>query len=725
MAKNGLNRGKMVLAFAFVFFFSLFVHESTYAQVNTLSISLSGELSINLMPGQTSSVSQTITVETSNYTGYTLFLSTSDNNVSLQNTNDSTMLFPTITLTGGESILLSEFPSSSAYGYSLDDTHFKPVTSGMEIGSNNQAATDDIVFTIGAKAGANAQAGTYQKTFILTAIANDAAYEITYDANTNDTVDNLPGVQSNNTSQNTVQLLSIRPQRDHYLFLGWNEDSDATTAAYQPSDIYTLDQQAANCITLYAIWSELSFTVSGNPTEWTNQSATLTVVPASAIQSYIEAYSFDGGTTWSSSASQVFPENQSNIIVLMRDIYGDVSAGVSVDITKIDKVAPTISFNNARLIATLDESTSFDSLVTVSDSLSGVSSDGLVVVRGKGTVLSNTNFFTYPGLYAISMSATDRAGNVTAFDTSVLIRWPTGAKYVLKKTVLDGDGVVGVGIATDSTISGLYQDTVDTGLDSSLPFSSEYYYSGPDTASNYLDFGGYTYSILNLAINNDVKLISDVSSQNVRYSSRKIFESGSNMDPDDWETWYSGKYLYYSNDSQYRTFSDEELAHIDEATFYAGRFTKDATPTLADTIDAERNSAVNLGADSAAFHGHFALPTVSDYIKACNEMNSVYNISTTQSNSSIFKTCSWLQTSAEQWTINSKNDTSTDNDYWVLDPTILNNNRIVSRTYYYYENYRPVFYLTGETILSGSGTSGDPYTVQEDWSWFDDVQILQ
>ncbi len=29
------------------------------------------------------------------------------------------------------------------------------------------------------------------------------------------------------------------------------------------------------------------------------------------------------------------------------------------------------------------------------------------------------------------------------------------------------------------------------------------------------------------------------------------------------------------------------------------------------------------------------------------------------------------------------------------------------------------------TILSASGTEFDPYTVQEDWSWFDNAQVLQ
>ena len=77
----------------------------------------------------------------------------------------------------------------------------------------------------------------------------------------------------------------------------------------------------------------------------------------------------------------------------------------------------------------------------------------------------------------------------------------------------------------------------------------------------------------------------------------------------------------------------------------------------------------------------------------------------------------------DQWTLNSKNATSTDNDFWVVDTAGGTN--IQSRTYYYNQQYRVVFYINDATILSGDGSSTNPYTVQEDWTWFDDVQVLQ
>ena len=38
---------------------------------------------------------------------------------------------------------------------------------------------------------------------------------------------------------------------------------------------------------------------------------------------------------------------------------------------------------------------------------------------------------------------------------------------------------------------------------------------------------------------------------------------------------------------------------------------------------------------------------------------------------------------------------------------------------------RVTFYVNEDTIISGTGTSSDPFTVQEDWAWFDNAQVLQ
>lgn len=55
---------------------------------------------------------------------------------------------------------------------------------------------------------------------------------------------------------------------------------------------------------------------------------------------------------------------------------------------------------------------------------------------------------------------------------------------------------------------------------------------------------------------------------------------------------------------------------------------------------------------------------------------------------------------------------------------IQNFGHFESRLYYNTQQYRVVFYLKDNTILSGNGSSSTPYTVEEDWAWFDSYQVL-
>lgn len=90
--------------------------------------------------------------------------------------------------------------------------------------------------------------------------------------------------------------------------------------------------------------------VTGNPDKWTNQNVTLTVNGAkdkgdnnveSGSGLADAAYSFDGGTTWQTSASKTYTSNTSGIVIKVRDKLGNIYIHSSIAITKIDKTAPT------------------------------------------------------------------------------------------------------------------------------------------------------------------------------------------------------------------------------------------------------------------------------------------------------------------------------------------------------------------------------------------------
>jgi len=524
----------------------------------------------------------------------------------------------------------------------------------------------------------------------------------------------------------------------NYIFAEWNSEADGSGTSYSDEEVVDkLTSINNDNVDLYAQWRrELTFTVVGNPSNWTNQDVMLTIVPDIA-DTY--EYSFDNGATWQNSTSHTFSSNQT-VHMKIRTIDEFTSNTVSETITKIDKNAPNIQLSANSIIVTLDESNPIGTIASASDNESGIDATGLQVYRyviensNTTDLITNTNYFTYPGRYAISLIVTDVAGNTTNINSEILVRWPTGGKYVVKKTRLDGDGIVGQGLSSSTSPDGLYKDTAATGGNVDLPFASKYYYTGP-TVANYLSFANSTFRVLNISTNDDIKVLGDVSDVKVAWGNRKIYDSNTY---NTWSTKWWPRGQIYNNEtgeSKYKMFTATEKAHLDQATFYAGRFNKDNAPDISYTIYYEQTGGVNLGGSNdtnPAFEGYSAYPNISDYLKASKAHDYVVSIADTQDTTilglgidkrQIFNDNSWIDMSIDQWTINSKNSTSTDNDFWVVDGTLRG--RIISRTYYYNQQYRVVFYINDATILSGDGSSANPYTVEEDWNWFDSTQVLQ
>lgn len=404
-----------------------------------------------------------------------------------------------------------------------------------------------------------------------------------------------------------------------------------------------------------------------------------------------------------------------------------------IEITKLDKnipqytIAEDVEYNpdgtskeSNTLITYLGDNKSILTGISVEDNESGIAPDGVKCYKNNSEI-STTDFFTQVGRYEVDYKVKDNAGNETTLKRDVLVRWPVAGKYIIAK-----QNVVGEGLATGGQTSGLYKDNLDTGLDSTLPFSSKYYYSG-NNVNNNISFAGKTYNVINISVNDDLKIISDISSKSIGWGNKQIYNSTI------YQNWIgdfsTNRHLYDSSDSKNYVFSENEWSHIDRGTFYAGRFERNTNDTLANTINLERTSVYRLGGDSAAFNSLMAYPNVSDYLKACNYMDLIYNIRSSQTNGSKFKNYSWLASNEEQWTINSKRDDSSlsaENDFWILNKT-LSGNEILSWDCdsIFNRKYRPVFYLKNNTILSGAGTTSDPFTVQENWAWFDSYQQKQ
>ena len=199
----------------------------------TISITISSSLSLGLSPGLFGSTSQTVSVTTDNYAGYTAALTNPTNSTDLVNVSDNTKIIPTITLPQGfNSITQNQF--TNGYGFSIDGTNYVPAptsSSDLTLGNRSVAGTGTHSLYFGVLPDINTDYGTYTKDFVITVVANNPQYSITYNANAGtDTVTNMPSdIPVTSSATGTATLSNTIPLRTNYEFLGWDPNSAATT----------------------------------------------------------------------------------------------------------------------------------------------------------------------------------------------------------------------------------------------------------------------------------------------------------------------------------------------------------------------------------------------------------------------------------------------------------------------------------------------------------------
>ncbi|MBR0431204.1 InlB B-repeat-containing protein [Candidatus Saccharibacteria bacterium] len=226
----------------------------------SISINISSSLTLSLMPGAFGATSQSVSVTTDNYTGYTAQLTNPTNSTDLVNVGDNTKTIPTIILPQGSSFITqSQF--TSGYGFSTDGTNYVPAptsSSNILLGQRNSSGTSSHNLYFGALSGADTAPGTYTKDFVITVVANNPQYSITYNANAGtDTVTGMPSnIAITPSSTGTVTLSSDIPSRSDYVFLGWDTNSLATIPTYPKTNtnIIDLEPTQSNALNLYAIW---------------------------------------------------------------------------------------------------------------------------------------------------------------------------------------------------------------------------------------------------------------------------------------------------------------------------------------------------------------------------------------------------------------------------------------------------------------------------------------
>lgn len=183
-------------------------------------------------------------------------------------------------------------------------------------GDEYQAAVGDklaipmsgVVPVYGYVLGATTAATEYNMVKIsaatLTVVTNETDYtlKLSYNANNGS---GAPSAQSatvttSGTPSYTFTISSTRPTRTGYNFLGWSTSSTATSASYQPSGSITI---SANT-TLYAVWQQITYTVSynkGSSGTGTNTTATKYYGTALTLKGAIFTRTGYTQTGWSTS----------------------------------------------------------------------------------------------------------------------------------------------------------------------------------------------------------------------------------------------------------------------------------------------------------------------------------------------------------------------------------------------------------------------------------------
>lgn len=275
------------------------------AKESTLTMTIdTNELSVHVIPAIDGAVATsddaTISVSTDNYSGYVLSVATNNGTSLVDGDNNEIESISSI-------VSATDFATQATF---KNKWGFKPSQYIQNVGGVNTVITNtsnylpapssagDLIdqtsapnstvnqYTISfaAKVDFALPNGTYSYTYIVRAISNPTIYNITYNANTNDTVTSMPtpnpqAIQiagGTDTLHSTTTLSSAVPLRTGYTFAGWcdvattfnsttgNQECSGTT--YTAGGTYGIDQTTdGSNITLYAIWNVNSYTIYFHP----------------------------------------------------------------------------------------------------------------------------------------------------------------------------------------------------------------------------------------------------------------------------------------------------------------------------------------------------------------------------------------------------------------------------------------------------------------------------
>ena len=247
--------------------------------------------------------------------------------------------------------------------------------------------------------------------------------------------------------------------------------------------------------------------------------------------------------------------------------------------------------------------------------------------------------------------------------------------YVPPVTTITPDDLKALAVTAGD---GLYADEYESG---------KYIYKGANP-NNYITFNNEIWRILSVEADGKIKIVRDELLP-VRAFDKTGGTSGSNQwdRPSDIKTYLNGEYL------ESITVNKEKIV---SSTWSIGKVTYDNND-LAGQIASENGTQSQ--------EASVGLITVSEYLRANTNKELCGNYSLNNDNYNTCKTTNWLFKGTSYWTISPGASYSNDVFYVGGYGGLSYNGAIITYA------ARPAITLSSDINLSGSGTSGDPYTI--------------
>ena len=209
----------------------------------------------------------------------------------------------------------------------------------------------------------------------------------------------------------------------------WQTNTNKLTTSYTYTGLtqgtnYTIKMKAIDKVGNETITESITATtvtiaslgniqISPSTTEWTNQDVTVTVIWPKDTTGLTKKISTNGGSTWSNYTGPVAVANNCTVKAKLVDTSSQEGKTATLDITKIDKNAPTVSAKQSSLTIKQGDSYAISNYFTTS-------SNGSAPITNTTYSVTNTNSLGV-GTHTVTCTVTKATGRTASASMTVVV----------------------------------------------------------------------------------------------------------------------------------------------------------------------------------------------------------------------------------------------------------------------------------------------------------------